>query len=98
MAFKKSNMFNSDAKTEMCLNDRNWPQIELNQCKWTQVNLNITKWLQMTWRQSIIAGIFVKSLPVMHVSVRHKPGRPPYIVCVQLPPPCPSTAPLKSNS
>ena len=45
----------------------------------------------------MIAEAFVKSLPVMDVSVRHKPGRPPYVVCVQPPPPYPSTTPLKSN-
>ena len=91
-------MFNSDARTEMCPNDRNWPQMDLNQCKWVQLTLNITKWPQMTWRQSIIAQTFVKSLPVMDVSVRHSPGRPPYEACVQPPAPYPSTTPLKSNS
>ena len=54
----------------------------------------------MTWWQPITGGIFVKSLPVMHASVRHKRGRPPYKVSTTLPPPPhPSTkSPLKSNS
>ena len=62
------------------------------------VKLNITKWPQMTWRQSIIGQTFVKSLPVMDVSVRHTPGRPPNEACVQPSAPYPSTKPLKLNS
>ena len=74
-------MFNSDARTQMCPNDRNWPQLDLNQCKWAQIALDISKWPQMTWMHPITGETFVKSLPVMHVSVRHKLGRPPYLVC-----------------
>ena len=93
-------MFNSDARTQMCPNDRNWPQLDLNQCKWAQIALNISKWPQMTWMHPITGETFVKFLPVMHVSVRHKLRRPPYLVCTTLlPPPHPSIAsPLKSNS
>ena len=32
-------MFNSYGGTQMCPNDRNWPQMGLNQCKWAQVTL-----------------------------------------------------------
>ena len=92
-------MFNSDARTQMCPNDRNWPQLDLNQCKWAQITVNISKWPQITWMQPIIGQTFVKSLPVMHVSVRHKVGRPPNLVCTTLLPLHPSTtSPLKSNS
>ena len=79
-------MFNSYTRTQMCPNDRNWPQMGLNQCKWSQITLIISKWSKMTWKQAIIVETFVKSLPVMHVSVRHKPGISPYVVCTTPPP------------
>ena len=73
-------MFNSYGRTEMCPDDRNWPQMGLNQWKWAQVIVNITKWPQMTWREPVIAETFVKPLPAMEFSVRYKPAKPPYIV------------------
>ena len=43
----------------------------LNYSKWDQMTLNMPKWPQIRWKQTKTGPTFVKSLAVMHVSVRH---------------------------